>query len=82
MLLHQAADGFDLNDQESLDHKIRVIIAEQGSVPIPDLQRALLLHGETLPAQSGRQTVFVYFLQMPVSKIPVHGECGLADRIA
>jgi len=82
VLLRQAADRLDLNDQKSLHHKIGVIIAEPGAVLIQDLQRELLLHDEPLPTQSTGEAVLVHLFQMPVPKIPVHRKSGLAEHIA
>ena len=74
--------GFQFQEKNPFNNEICREVAEQCPILIEDLDCHLLLYVEALLAQSVRQCVLVYLLDVARAVIAVDGIRGLSHNIA
>lgn len=73
---------FEFYYQTAFDQQVGIVIAKHGSVFVAYRERALLFNLEAELSQTMRQSILIYFLQMPVTEIGMQIERDLPDSIA
>jgi hypothetical protein len=76
----RAFGGLDLDDYSAFYEDVRVVVADDGAILVPNQKAMLLLHLEALLAKPIHQRVLVYLLEKPWSEVSMRLEGRLTDQ--
>ena len=81
MFIGKRADGFELNNEFTVDHEVGSELTQDASVFVPDTKRNLLLNLERLIVQAVSKRIFIDLFVVAVAQESMRFEGGLSDDV-
>ena len=73
--------SLEVNNQTALDKQVGIVISQNCSVFIQNLERMLLLNLQSGLSQPVSQSILIYFFQVTMTKIDMQVKSNLPDLI-